>query len=146
MAKAKKPSSGRKAKARQRTHFTRSDLPEVYRMRHFIDGRQPPGRAPLARLPPADLPDLPWASVPPRLIAVGVRAAVTPAVKARIHAGRVIFKKLLPKRHPGTSPGRESANLVPIWTRPPVRKSASAWAQAAAARDSLQLKASASSL
>ena len=45
MAKAKKPSSGRKAKARQRTHFTRSDLPEVYRMRHFIDGRQPPGRA-----------------------------------------------------------------------------------------------------
>ena len=45
MAKAKKPPSGRKAKARQRTHFTRSDLPEVYRMRHFIDGRQPPGRA-----------------------------------------------------------------------------------------------------
>ena len=49
MAKAKKPPSGRKAKARQRTHFARSDLPEVYRMRHYLDGGERPGGRAYAR-------------------------------------------------------------------------------------------------
>lgn len=46
MEKARRPPARKKGKVRQRTHFARSELPEVYRLRHFLDGgMRPAGRA-----------------------------------------------------------------------------------------------------
>lgn len=50
MAKTKKPLPGRKkGKGPRRTHFARSDLPEVYRMRHYLDGGERPAGRTYAR-------------------------------------------------------------------------------------------------
>lgn len=50
MTKTKKPLPGRKkGKGPRRTHFARSDLPEVYRMRHYLDGGERPGGRAYAR-------------------------------------------------------------------------------------------------